>query len=120
MCDRESWVCGRAGAGVQKNKRGVIGGVYGFTTWPPIFCLFFFSLVFTQRLDRLLSARRCSFAPSTFAGVTSGATPRSIARMSSVGLQLVDLHAAAKQNDIEGLVKLLEEGAHIDKRDPYG
>ena len=40
--------------------------------------------------------------------------------MSSVGLQLVDLHSAAKQNDIMGVVKLLEEGAHIDKRDPYG
>lgn len=41
-------------------------------------------------------------------------------RMATVGLQLIDLHSAAKQNDIMGAVKLLEEGAQIDKRDPYG
>lgn len=40
--------------------------------------------------------------------------------MAAVGLLLVDLHSAAKQNDIMGAVKLLEEGAQIDKRDPYG
>lgn len=38
----------------------------------------------------------------------------------TAGLQFVDLHSAAKQDDIMGVVKLLEEGALIDKRDPYG
>lgn len=40
--------------------------------------------------------------------------------MAAAGLQFVDLHSAAKQDDIMGVVKLLEEGAPIDKRDPYG
>lgn len=36
------------------------------------------------------------------------------------GFELNDLHSAAKQDDIMAIVKLLEEGANIDKRDPYG
>ena len=34
--------------------------------------------------------------------------------------QLVDLHSAAKQDDTVGVIRLLKEGANIDKRDPYG
>lgn len=36
------------------------------------------------------------------------------------GLELTDLHAAAKQDDIMAIVRLLKEGANVDKRDPYG
>lgn len=35
-------------------------------------------------------------------------------------LELVDLHSAAKQDDIMAIVRLLKEGANVDKRDPYG
>lgn len=40
--------------------------------------------------------------------------------MAAVGLKLTDLHSAAKRNDIESLCSLIEKGAHVDKRDPYG
>lgn len=36
------------------------------------------------------------------------------------GFQLGDLHSAAKQDDIVAVVRLLKEGANVDKRDPYG
>lgn len=36
------------------------------------------------------------------------------------GFELNDLHSAAKQDDIRSIVRLLEEGANVDKRDPYG
>lgn len=35
-------------------------------------------------------------------------------------LELVDLHSAAKQDDIMAIIRLLKEGANVDKRDPYG
>lgn len=36
------------------------------------------------------------------------------------GFELHDLHSAAKQGDIVSTVRLIEEGASVDKRDPYG
>lgn len=43
-----------------------------------------------------------------------------MAVVNNAGLKFIDLHWAAKQDDAMGIVKLLEEGAHVDKRDPYG
>lgn len=49
---------------------------------------------------------------ATFAGVNTIA--------GDGGLQLIDLHSAAKQDDIMAVIRLLKEGANVDKRDPYG
>lgn len=112
-----------AGAGAcllrkkKKKKSGSHGGVLVVFIYVAPRSFFFWQTKFTS--DSL-------FTPRTNDGALALATSRcnfsveSSKSMSSVGLQLFDLHSAAKQNDIMGLVKLLEEGAHIDKRDPYG
>lgn len=33
---------------------------------------------------------------------------------------MTDLHTAAKQDDVMAVARLIKEGSHVDKRDPYG